>query len=65
MRIKIFESQEMNRSYTLVYPSMNHEHVPPYLENENHERIPVTMKELHELLDKFFKEKYHAINQEC
>jgi len=61
MRIRIFEDIEMNKSYTIVYPEMNSDHVEPYLENENGGRSPITFNKLYITLDKLFKDN-HAID---
>jgi len=63
MYIKIFESRETAKSYTVIFPMTDDGfEFNPYIENENHKKIRVYEKEIYDAIDKLFKDK-HAANQ--
>ena len=49
------ESKESNKRYTIIYPVAHAKFAMPYIENELHERINFSDKELFDCLDKFFE----------
>jgi hypothetical protein len=66
MYIKIFESRETSRSYTICYEPNRQSGVPGrmYIDNEQHISLPVNEGELFYLLDTFFKGKLNEKRHE-
>lgn len=59
MYIKVFESRESKRSYTLEQPTKLFGSTFNALMNENHEIVTFTENELFHILDKLFKGKQY------
>ncbi len=57
MHIKIFESRETARSYSIVFPVMNAHVIAPFIDNEEKERITISESEFYSVIDRFFREK--------